>query len=472
MLYFQSNLNVLAAVAVKSLQDIKIRYRKGIKLALGKSDIDEHIARLDAVASLTGRLLDAGNAIRQMDTTASPKTFKKVVGSLNRVRNYANQLYTAIMLGWVPGCHSTHDVKLYLEDRAEEPKSLAYSTKRRKPCISFKVIFASGLNAGPEMLWHESEVEIIETVVEERRIVSSTVSQGINEPRLTFSLPIEASPTELMTIEVQNICLSIAKAKRERRLLHLYLHNHQRLHCNHMGHSGNSLVAASVSRPPIQTISLKALLSASLATQNRSRKMLLRPRMLLASVLASTLLQLSATPWFGKLWSKDTIHFLAPASTSPTSSDRSASTFSDCSETVSSTSPNPAEVDLTRPLISETFENSGAKLDSQRTLNPRSVMLELGIMLLELWHETTFEAHFPALPPNDDYYNRVSFAHRWLEESEASLIPAYSEVTARCIRCLFDGIPVNPTWEDETLSMGIIKGVIEPLHAMCRPNQS
>ena len=65
-------------------------------------------------------------------------------------------------------------------------------------------------------------------------------------------------------------------------------------------------------------------------------------------------------------------------------------------------------------------------------------------MLLELWHETAFKVQYPALPLNDDYYTRVSFAHRWLGESETSMIPAYSEVTARCIGCLFDGISVNP----------------------------
>ena len=138
-----------------------------------------------------------------------------------------------------------HDVKLYLEDRAIENKFPAYPTKRRKPCISFKVIFVSGLDAGPEMLWHESEVEIMEDV-EELRTLGSTVSQGINEQKATFSLLREASSAESTTMEVQNICMSIAKAKREQRLLRFYLRNQQQLHCDHMAHPGNALKAASV----------------------------------------------------------------------------------------------------------------------------------------------------------------------------------------------------------------------------------
>lgn len=441
-------------------------------MALGKSEIDEHIAKLDAVANLIGRLLDAGNEIRQVDTSTSPNAFKKLAGSLNRVRDYANHLYTAIVRGWVPGCHSAHDVKLYLEDRASEPKPLKYPTRGRKPCICFKVIFASELPAGREIIWCESEVEIVEDGVEEYQLLTSRLPQGINEQRVTFSFPMEPSSAKPATTEVQDICLSIAKAKREQRPLRLYLHNEQRLHCDHTACSGSSPGAVSVSQSLVQTVSLKALLSTSSATQDRSGKMPLKPRLLLASVLASTLLQLSATPWFGKLWSKDTIYFIVPASTSQLYSGQGTSMSADCPEGVPNPSPNPAEIDLTRPLISETFENKGSRLDSHPALNPRTVMLELGIMLLELMHETTFEAQCPALPSNDDYYVRFSIADRWLKASEGSLIPLYFEVAARCIRFLFDGIPVSPTWEDEALSKWIVKGVIEPLHTLCRPSQS
>jgi len=40
----------------------------------------------------------------------------------------------------------------------------------------------------------------------------------------------------------------------------------------------------------------------------------------------------------------------------------------------------------------------------------KSALLELGILLLELWHETTFEARFPAASMTTEYFARFRLA--------------------------------------------------------------
>ena len=108
----------------------------------------------------------------------------------------------------------------------------------------------------------------------------------------------------------------------------------------------------------------------------------------------------------------------------------------------------------------------------QHQPEPREMILELGIMLLELGNETTLEDHFSGTNHiiNHEYHARLSLAVRWLDESEPHLTPTYFDVTARCIRCHFDGIPYPAVW-NEDLFMALAQYVIDPLQEQCRPTQ-
>ncbi len=399
-----------------------------------------------------------------MDTNITPHTLREFSNSLAQVRNCANRLHAAMIRGWAPGCHPAHEVKLYLEDRGD-------TTQLSRPAVrdhtSFRVLFVSGTDTGSGFLWYGSEVHVLEhdtgchTRATPRPLTTSSTSALNYMPKCVLSSSEPAKPDPPALSEVTDLCLTLSKAKRE---LQLYLNSQQKLHHTEPLIPDNTAQAPPTSQASNRIINLEALLSASYATNDRSKKLPLKPRLILASILASTLLQLNTTPWLGKLWSKHAIYFLVPAAASVNSTVAPQN----------SNSTVPSTVDLTHPLVSQTFENGTATPNPECQADPRGTILEFGIMLLELWHETTLETHETEAGRsiNDEYSARALSALRWLEESENYILPFYYDVIARCIRCLFDGVPLKPTWDSKELCQGIIKGVIEPLHAQCEPSRS
>ena len=325
------------------------------------------------------------------------------------------------------------------------------SLKKQNQALSFQVVFSSEPSAGSEVLWHESKVKVIEDDTKHDERPDSGPSQCAPPPQISIKVTSAPAPEFLaqnVTSEVKDLCSSITKAKDERKTLQLYLNHRHTFRCDHVA----SHEVPSLSGQATNTISLEALLSASAQTNDQSKRMPpIKFRLLLALNLASTLLQMNATPWFATLWSKSSIYFLAPRPLL-----------------------NYSQIDLTRPLISVKFSNGISQSHCIKFSEARRVILELGIMLLELWHQTTLEAHYAdsGITVSDDYFDRVKWAQIWLENSDDSglILPTYTEFVARCIKCNFGTTSLNPTW-DSDLIQGIIEGVIVPLQAMCKPTR-
>lgn len=391
-----------------------------------------------------------------MNVNPTSTTSRKLANSLDRVRGYAVQLYTAISLGWSPGCHPCHEAKLVLEDRIEEGSSHKSLLRKQKHNLRFQVVFASDPSVGSDKLWHESEISVVDYI--EQSDPSDTAPSHHNPTqkpsiKVVFSGLPPKSVAQPITTEVEDICLTIREAKREQKKLQLYLHTHHRFHCHH----SPGVEACSVSVGATNTINLEALLSKSTQSTGPSNPLPIRSRLNLALNLASTLLQLKATPWLATLWSKSTVCCFTPKNLSDYS-----------------------QIDLTRPLISVKFGSGVQITDRQKFPEARRAILELGIMLLELWYGTTFEAHCNALgvTVSNNYYDRARWAQEWLETSSDSLLPDYHDLVAHCIKCDFannafdNQLCLNPTWDNERLTQGFITGVIEPLRKMSRGSRN
>ncbi|KAM0804394.1 hypothetical protein BDR22DRAFT_960035 [Usnea florida] len=439
-----------------------VPFRKGIKLMLHEDTVDEKIFELTSSVRMLYQLQSTGTSMRQIDATVPTKHSNRLMSSLVRIQSNANHLYHAISLGWAPGCHSTHKARLMLEDRIEQPASTTRAKWSNKP-LDFKVIFALDYSTACDLLWHEGNVKVVEdgpgTTSRASQISThppslSSISTRI--PTVTFTTMPDSSDKTLSALEVQDICRAIAQAKQEQSLLQLYLLAHQRLHCCHPVPVQQVVNSSQY----ISTTSLASLLTASSTTSDRSHKLPLKPRLLLALTLASTLIQLNATPWLGKIWSKHSICFSTQPSNHPTLDQHPL---------------NPSQIDLTRPFLTQSFNNEPTALPLSNApithpTDPRQMILELGIMLLEIWHETSLESYSSSINQvlKDSYYDRLSLAQRWLDETEESIPPVYFHVALRCVRCCFDGVPANPVW-DGCLFKGLVTGVVEPLLEQCRP---
>ena len=412
-----------------------------MKLFLRKKEIDDQIARLDSATNLLNKLQSAILSTQQADTRIQSNSSTRLANSLKRVRNYASRLHKAILLSWDEKCHSSHETRLFLEDCVNKHRLQASCYNNKS--INFKVIFTSDSN--PDILWHEGEIEVVQMDDEDE--VDSRGSASSTTPRVSFLIASSGVSTQAPgTMQVDSICSSVDLARQRKKFLRLFLPAQTKLHydctlpCKDHSH-----------QTVMKTISLSQVLAISSMTTNRSFKMSPKGQMLLALKLASTLLQLNGTPWFSRLWSKEGIHFLVHMNDSTLSFD-------------------PSKVDITRPLALQIHEGS-ATAPSQQALDPRTTMLEFGILLLEIWNEVPFEEHFKSQPtsPNDDPFHRMALAFRWLDESEGTLLPLQIEVASRCIKCMFDGASPNPSWDDPRLLNGFAAGVVEPLYNIAYP---
>jgi len=175
----------------------------------------------------------------------------------------------------------------------------------------------------------------------------------------------------------------------------------------------------------------------------------LKLRMLLALRLASTLLQILHTQWLKSAWSKDVV----------------------CFPLFRAECTNAAKIDFSKPFISSGFnsETSGnlAPIDP---IEPKIAMLELGIMLLEIWHETTLETQFSLRESPTKYHKRLALALTWRDEAEVvnPLLELYDKAMSYCLTGVISGEARNTQWHDLKLWTAVCADIIEPLSKNCK----
>lgn len=443
-----------AVILMHSAEDERFKFQKSWKLSMGEGNVEEEIKELRESTSFLWQMQNMGVSMRQMEALTPLKSSKKLTDSLIRIQNHARHLYKAISVGWTPGCHSTHEVRLVLEDRLETVAAASmYPKSSQKRPLDFNIIFVSENISVCDLLLHEGRIRVIEGDwdLKSLPITESSIPPHItSRPTVTFSLIPDPNDARPSTQEVNDICLTICQAKQEKKTLDFYLSLQQRLHCCQPFCRADVVAPTQFPTQFARTVSLQAILTKTASTSDRSMKLPLKPRLFLALILASTLIQLNATPWLTSCWSNESIHFSSP------------------SQAIDS-----SQIDLKRPLLTREFQNPPSATGiPQHQPGPREMILELGIMLLELGHEITLVDHFSGTGYviNRDYHTRLSLATRWLDESEPYLTPTYFDVTARCIRCHFDGIPYLPVWND-ALFRALAQYVIDPLREQCRPRQ-
>lgn len=440
-------------LSVKSVREAKVRFRDGFRLALKKDIIDDYITKLKTATDIMMKMQSVRATIQWIDSKESSigdrsrsTSGNKLIKSLSRIREYATQLHQAISCRWAQDCHSEHETKLYLEDRVNKKSAVS----KRMNDIQFKVIFAHKELASSRSIYAESVIEIDteESVHKNLREEAEEDSRTASKVKFVVSPAISSTQTVTNSSKVHNICLEICKAKYEHQFLLLYIHTQCELRHSHITPSKSNIQGS------VDTITLQELLSQASTSFEHPIRRSPRASVELALILASTMLQLNMTPWFNRTWSKDGIHFL------------------DHGSSPHQTSSLLPQIDITQPLTHTSF-NSPQPPSNDPAYEPKNVMLEFGITLLELWHSTTIEQRFAgqeALLLSDSFV-RMALASRWLEESENALLPFQYEVTARCLRCHFDGCtPIKPKWDDAEFLRGFAAGVVEPLYKAIRPS--
>jgi hypothetical protein len=106
-----------------------------------------------------------------------------------------------------------------------------------------------------------------------------------------------------------------------------------------------------------------------------------------------------------------------------------------------------------------------------RRYSTRDSMLELGIILLELWHAQSIDSFATdnGLSLTSTFGSRYDVAQKWIahSEDEGDMMPFYLEAATRCIECTFTIAGAKPDWNDFTFQKSVCQYVFKPLLDIC-----
>ncbi|KAL7785283.1 hypothetical protein V8C37DRAFT_413001 [Trichoderma ceciliae] len=406
------------------------------------SEIKQSISELDTATSTLHTFSQTMLMNRQGPLGSLPSSNNvKLAKAFRQIHKFSKSLYTALCCCCTGACHNEHDVHVLLEDRVDLAAKLSLSTQRwreeNEALLAFQLIFAAKLLTPVQTRWHELPVKCLQ---EDGRRDSSQLpgsklsSLQVLEPNLkTSKNPVSSIPK---FVPVDDFCAAIVTAHDKAQNIAFVLHE-----SNQMG-----VVTAKektvMQKNSCQKITLKDVLSGSFTSFGT--RLPLRSSMLLASKLASSILQFSQTRWFDQAWSKESIYFL----------------LHPVSEGVAPLA------DFNRPFVCAKIEK--AEANGVQNPEPRSILLDIGLLLLEIWHQTTLEDRFPD-KINDasrEYFSRLSLAAEWLDDDYNTPPLLYEDAVRYCVY----GVSTKrgADWNKDELWSEICKEVIKPLSENCK----
>ena len=409
-----------------------------MKLLLGITDIKAAIQEIDDGTATLERFSRLTLSNRQTIQSDSSRKALKLAKAFRHVRTFASTLYLAITDGFREECHDSHETRLYLEDRVDIAADILQRVGKANsttPLMIFDLVFTADTRP-KERVCYETVVQVFNEDDSDDNVNLSLDNPTRRDSRadtlvgLSFVSQRSSSPSKPAIASVASICAAIKEAGGSQRRISFALVGNQPIGTI----SDGAPLAHQLQEEPNDAISLKEILQAE------GTPLPWKFRMLLALRLASSLLQLLQTHWLDRAWSKDVVFFLVR--------------------------PGAQTQDfLNRPFVRCTFDGMRT---ASRSIEPKVALLELGILLLEIWHKTTLEARFGLEKAPTAYYDRMARAVEWLDDVDEPLPDLYDKAVAHCLRVNISGDTRFLDWEDTKLWSVICGDIIAPLAKICK----
>ncbi|KAK3998115.1 hypothetical protein QBC44DRAFT_375996 [Cladorrhinum sp. PSN332] len=409
-----------------------------VKLMLGADELRETIKDLDNTTNSLFRLTRLVLSNRQATGGQTSRSALRMAKSLRRAHESASNLYTAISHAWKGDCHQGHETNLFLEDRIQD------KTAGRRPAstpLAFPLVFAT-MPSEKKKVWYEAVVRVLHDDEDSPVLEQQSTSQiPAGQQRVAFIVTSAEPPRHRpQVLPVDNICTVDLT-----RPVAFVLTRQPKI---------GLMVAAGpnfVTSAPLAKTSLKDVLSSQ-----RKTPVSLQLRMLLALRLASNLLQLLQTHWLPLAWSDEQVFFPIHTKYLPADGQLLAP---------------PSNVDFARPFISASFaQPTSPQLQCPPKADPKTALLGLGILLLEIWHQETLETHFSLRAEKQQptkFYELLTLALEWLDDMSNPPPELYYQAASHCIKGMLGGEARLGQWEDGELWNAVCGDVVEPLLKNC-----
>lgn len=345
-----------------------------------------------------------------------------MVTMLRKVQTRALKLYSVLAQRLTQSCQNAHEAWLYLNYRVDEfevsKKSFAL---RKQNNIEFSITFQSCTDPS----YHTCVVETL-TVNEFEDF------KNVRQSAVSFEITSDVVATT-QRIDVDNMCRLLNHCMSTKQSLRLYLIENKTLSYEHVspGVSGCRLSHDHGGK----MVSLQDLLQ----DPTYRRTLQLKTRVKLAAMMASSALQLHATPWCRSL-RNESLLFMQDLN---------------------------GKIDFKNPFFACSFDGNYLQ-PSTCSSQVESELLDLGILILELWHNETIDTFVrdSGITIDDMFDTRRSVARKWIADTKDDLLTSVYDAAVRCVNCRFDVVDIDLT--DYKLNIGIFTRVVKPLWDNCK----
>ncbi|GFF62815.1 hypothetical protein IFM62136_05456 [Aspergillus lentulus] len=451
-LHFTLNIGGLASESQRNLSGLVDAHRtrngtyeftKKIKFSLIKDELENQIRDLNDATFTLRKIRELGT--KKMDvalqSTSQPATrFTSAVAS---TQQYAKWLYSAIATGYAVGCHPVHEVRLWLSSRA-----ILWDRKKgfgvRKPAVAFTVAFSPDDADEARMPRYITEVEVLEEELD------ACQDRGQTQKHVKVTIQEPAESCRVRPKSLQDLCDSIAQARGDSQSLQLYLSRDGHL-CYLCQPLKSDAHEVNIVEGKEDILSLEdILLQTAEASPPSALRLTLNQRMGLAFNIASSMMQLHSTSWLCAPITSRALYF------------ERGTELCMCKRT-------PPSAVFLQPFIRHEFTTVAEDNCANSPCGPKRCMLDLGIVLLELWHAKTFSTYLmeEGLHLDNSLGSRYDMAVRWLNSSTYHILPFYLDVVTRCIECTFATNSVAPEWRDIMFRKSVYEHVLKPLWDNC-----
>jgi hypothetical protein len=419
----------------------RYEFTKKIKFSLQKDDLEMKIKQLDEATQTLRRIRETGVS-REVTLQLSSTNISNLNSSLSAIRNSALRLYSAISSSYIVDCHPEHEAMLFLQSLPrlmEKQKQVMLKRATLKFTIAFP---PSDLTVGHPACYktHISVLEDddvdetygpLECRLPSRLILTCECTSTILAHRTTPSITLPVQPARPRPKDLNDLCRYFQQAKDDGHYLELFL---SRKGCLCFSHTSQRPSVALTAASLADIFSLDQILQGPVPWT-------LNQRMAISFRVASSILQLNSTPWLGQALTSENLCFIR-------------GTVSD----------NP------EPFIRRRFSKNPPSAVNNRE-GPKRCMLELGIILLELWYAKSFTVYAAenGLPvtAGDSFGDRYNGAIQWVDFSTFHILPCYLDVIKRCVERTFATSGPVLAWDDVVFRKSVCELVLKPLWENC-----
>lgn len=419
-----------------------------IKLLLGITNMKDMIQEIDTACDALDRFSRLTLSNCHSTNSNSSRNSLTLAKAFRRIHGVAKGLYSAVLDGFQDKCHESHEARLYLDDRIDIAHQLLHRRRAadfNTPRMIFDLVFRAEGKRG-DTLYYETAVQVLDDNDSDDMDHGSTPGESV-KAAVTFCVTDAPSAFNPEVATIASICTTIEEARGMKPGLSFVL----------LGNRQMGTFPAQNTIPATRSLcqaDQRNCISLCEILKTSSSTLPLKPRMQLSLRLASSLLQLLETPWLTRAWCKDTVFFL----------------MCDTASGPTSRAKQRAQADLNRPFI---ICNFSGEFPPVYCTEPKAALLELGIILLEIWHGMTLEARFgldesDAQSRSTKYYERLVKALEWQDDGTNPMLGLYGHTVSHCLT----GNKVSSgrafDWEDSKLWSSICGEIIEPLSKLCR----